>query len=57
MGSWNLPRVFLEEPGVTISPDTMLQVALIAVPVILVSGILGALGGANFGDVWYFNKQ
>ncbi len=57
MGSWNLSRVFLEEPGVTILPDTMLQVALIAVPVILVSGILGALGGENFGDVWYFNKQ
>ncbi len=57
MGSWNLPRVFLEEPGVTILPDTMLQVALIAVPIILVSGILGALGGASFGDVWYFNKQ
>ncbi|GAC1342251.1 MAG: hypothetical protein NVS4B7_12940 [Ktedonobacteraceae bacterium] len=57
MGSWDLPRVFLEEPSVIISPDTKLQVTLIAVPILLVFGILGAFGGATFGDIWYFNKR
>lgn len=57
MGSWDLPRVFLEEPGVVIAPDTMVQVVLIAVPLLLVFGIIGTFGGASFGDVWYFNKR
>ena len=57
MGSWDLPRVFLEEPGVLIAPDTMVQVVLIAVPILLVFGMIGTFGGASFGDVWYFNKR
>ncbi len=57
MWSWNLPRVFLEEPGVIILPDTMVQVALIMVPILLALGILGVFGGVSFGDIWYFNKR
>ena len=57
MGSLNLPSVFLEQNGVVIPPDLKLQAALIAVPAILVFGALGAYAGANFGDIWRWNKS
>ena len=57
MGTWNLPRVFLEQPGVNIPPELKVQAALIAVPVILASGALGAFLGANFGDIWRWNTH
>jgi hypothetical protein len=57
LSSWDLPRVFLEQKGVAIPPDLKLQAALIAVPVILAVGVGGALMGANFGDIWRWNKR
>lgn len=57
MGTWNLPRVFLEQPGVNIPPELKVQATLIAVPVILAFGALGAFLGANFGDIWRWNTR
>lgn len=57
LGTLNLPSVFLEQDGVIIPPDLKLQAALIAVPMILVFGALGAYAGANFGDIWRWNKS
>jgi len=57
MGTWNLPRVFLEQPGVNIPPELKVQAALIAVPFILALGALGGLSGANFGDIWHWNTR
>jgi hypothetical protein len=57
MGSLNLASVFLEQDGVIILPELKLQAALIAVPVILACGAIGALMGAYFGDIWRWNKS
>jgi hypothetical protein len=57
IGSLNLPAVFLDQPGVTIPADLKLQAVLIAVPVILAFGAIGGLAGANFGDIWRWNKS
>lgn len=57
LSSLDLPRVFLEQQGVDIPPDLKLQAVLIAVPVILAVGAGGALLGANFGDIWRWNKR
>ena len=57
LGTWNLPRVFLEQPGANTPPELKVQAALIAVPVILASGALGAFLGANFGDIWHWNTR
>lgn len=57
LSSWDLPRVFLEQKGVDIPPDLKLQAVLIAVPVILAVGAGGAILGANFGDIWRWNKR
>lgn len=57
LGTWDLLRVFLEQSGVDIPPNLKLEAALIAVPVILACGALGALAGANFGDIWRLNKS
>jgi ABC-type sulfate transport system permease subunit len=55
--SLNVPLVFLDQPDVTIPADLKLQAALIAVPAILIFGVMGALAGANFGDIWRWNKS
>ena len=57
LSSWDLPRVFLEQVGVDIPPGLKLQAALIAVPAILACGVVGAFMGANFGDIWRWNKH
>jgi hypothetical protein len=57
MGSLNIVDVFLEQPGVLIPPELKGQAALIAVPVILICGALGALAGSIYGDVWRLNKR
>lgn len=57
MGSLNLASVFLEQDGVIILPQLKLQAALLAVPVILACGAIGALMGAYFGDIWRWNKS
>jgi hypothetical protein len=57
LGTLTLPDVFLEQNGVVIPPDLKLQAALIAVPVILAFGAIGAYAGANFGDIWRWNKS
>lgn len=57
LSTWDLPRVFLEQQGADIPPDLKLHAALIAVPVILACGAAGALAGANFGDIWHWNKR
>ncbi len=55
--TFNLPQVLLEQPGIDIPPAIKLQAALIAIPVFLIAGALGAMLGANFGDVWRWNKS
>ena len=57
LASWNLPAVFLGQPQVTLLPDFRLEAALIAVPIVLACGAVGAIAGANFGDIWYLNKR
>ncbi len=57
LNTFNLPQVLLEQPGIDIPPDIKVQAALIAVPVFLIAGAIGALLGANFGDVWRWNKS
>ena len=57
LGTLNLPDVFLEQNGVVIPPDLKLQAALIAVPVVLAFGAIGAYAGANFGDIWRWSKS
>ncbi|HVB24575.1 MAG TPA: hypothetical protein VNG51_21745 [Ktedonobacteraceae bacterium] len=55
--TFNLPQVLLEQPGIDIPPDIKVQAALIAIPVFLIAGGIGTLLGANFGDVWRWNKS
>ncbi|MEO8972547.1 MAG: hypothetical protein ABI406_13215 [Ktedonobacteraceae bacterium] len=55
--TFNLPQVLLEQPGIDIPPEIKLQAALIAIPVFLIAGAIGAILGANFGDVWRLNKS
>jgi hypothetical protein len=57
LNTFNLPQVLLEQPGIDIPPAIKLQAALIAIPVFLIAGAIGALLGANFGDVWRWNKS
>lgn len=57
MGSLDITNVFLEQDTVIIPPDLKLQAALIAVPVILAFGVIGALMGATFGDIWRWNRS
>jgi len=56
-GSLNVPQVFLAQNGVEIPPELKLQAALIAVPIILAFGAIGAIAGANFGDIWRWNRK
>lgn len=56
-GSLNIPLYFLVWSGITIPADLRLQAALIAVPVILACGVIGAFMGATFGDIWRWNKS
>ena len=57
LATWNLPQVLLEQPGIDIPPELKLQAALIAIPIFLAFGAIGAMLGANFGDVWHWNKS
>jgi hypothetical protein len=57
MGSLNIANVFLEQDTVIIPPNLKLEAALIAVPVILAFGAIGALMGATFGDIWRWNRS
>jgi hypothetical protein len=56
-GSLDIPRNFLEWSGIIIPPDLRWQAALIAIPVILACGVIGAFMGATFGDIWRWNKS
>jgi len=53
----NLPQVLLEQPGIDIPPELKLQAALIALPIFLACGDVGAMLWANLGDVWHWNKS
>lgn len=57
LSTFNLPQVLLEQPGIDIPADIKLQAALIAIPIFLIAGAIGAILGANFGDVWRWNKS
>jgi hypothetical protein len=48
---------FLNTPDMLIAPSLKLYTALLAVPVILVVGIVGAVWGASAGDTWYLSRQ
>ncbi len=49
--------VFLPEPGVPIVPGEMTQAVIFGVIAALGAGGLGALLGADFGDIWRWNKR
>jgi hypothetical protein len=53
----NLAQSFLDGPGSVIPLDMKLFAALLAVPVVLVIGIFGAIWGADFGDIWRLNSR
>ena len=57
LSTWNLQRVFLEQDGVSIPPELKLQAVLLAVPVFLAFGAVGAMAGENFGDIWRWNAR
>ncbi len=57
--NWNLniAQSFLMGPGGVIPLDMKLFAALLAVPVVLVIGVFGAIWGADFGDIWRLNSR
>ena len=57
--NWNLniAQSFLAGPGSVIPLDMKLFAALLAVPVVLVTGVFGAIWGADFGDIWRLNSR
>lgn len=56
-GSLDILRYFPVWSSVPIPPELRLQAALIALPAILVCGIVGAFMGATFGDIWRWSKS
>ncbi len=57
--NWNLniAQSFLEGSGSVIPSDMLLFAALLAVPVVLLFGMFGAIWGADLGDVWRLNSR
>ncbi len=53
----NIAQSFLQGPGSVIPLDMKLFAAALAVPVILLTGVLGAIWGADFGDIWRLNSR
>ncbi len=53
----NLVQAFLNEPGVIIPLDLKLSATLLAVPVILIAGLLGTIWGIDFGDIWRLSTR
>ncbi|MBV9711441.1 MAG: hypothetical protein JO011_11105 [Ktedonobacteraceae bacterium] len=53
----NIAQSFLAGPGSVIPLDMKLFAASLAVPVILLAGVLGAIWGADFGDIWHLNSR
>jgi hypothetical protein len=53
----NIAQSFLAGPGSVIPLDMKLFASLLAVPVILIIGMLGAIWGADFGDIWRLNSR
>jgi hypothetical protein len=57
MQTANPLQAFLNMPDLSIAPDLKLYTTLIALPVILVAGLLGTCWGANQGTIWHVNEQ
>jgi hypothetical protein len=57
--NWNLnvAQSFLDGPGSVIPLDMKLFAASLAVPVVLLFGMFGAIWGADFGDIWRLNSR
>ncbi len=53
----NIAQSFLDGPGSVIPLDMKLFAALLAVPVVLLVGMLGAIWGADFGDIWRLSSR
>lgn len=53
----NVAQSFLDGPGSVIPLDMKLFAALLAVPVVLLVGVFGAIWGADFGDIWRLNRR
>ncbi len=49
--------VFLPEPGIALPATIIILAALIAIPGALLSGALGGILGADFGDIWRWNVR
>ncbi len=53
----NIAQSFLDGPGSVIPLNMKLFAALLAVPLILLTGVLGTIWGADFGDIWRLNSR
>ena len=49
--------VFLPQPGLAVTPDVIALAVLVSVPSVLLMGIVGAMLGADFGDIWRWSKR
>ena len=49
--------VFLPQQGLAVTPDVIALAVLVSVPSVLLMGIVGAMLGADFGDIWRWSKR
>ena len=49
--------VFLPEPGIAIPAPQLTLIVTISIGIALITGAVGALLGADFGDIWRWNRR
>ncbi|MBA2680696.1 MAG: hypothetical protein H0U76_20165 [Ktedonobacteraceae bacterium] len=49
--------VFLPEPGIAIPAPQFIVIVTLSISVALIAGAVGALLGADFGDIWRWNRR
>ncbi len=49
--------VFLPEPGIAIPAPQLTLIVALSIGIALIAGAVGALLGADFGDIWRWNKR
>ncbi len=57
MATWNPVAAFLTMPTGVLSPMFQLSIVLATPPLLLALGVFGTWWGANFGDIWYWNRS